>query len=67
MSIERIGNADAGMNIDQYRQASRKQQPEAPAANGADAVYKPSGDEGTTKVNYPPFLPVGDTQGIYKK
>lgn len=57
------------MNVDHHKQAPQKQQqqPKVPEGDNAAVVYKSSIKEDPAKVDYPPFLPVGNTQGIYKK
>lgn len=32
-----------------------------------DATWEVPAKSNATKISYPPFFPVGDTQGIYKK
>ncbi len=63
-----IGKIDLGVNVDRYKQApQRQQQPKAPDSDNAAAVYEPSVKGELTKVSYPPFFPLGNTQGIYEK
>jgi len=62
MSIEKIGNMDPGIAIHQ-RPAGRKLQT---ADIGSDIVVR-NAKADLTRISYPPFLPIGDTQSIYKK
>ncbi len=64
MSIDKIGKVDASVSGNQ-----RPVHREPRVADNADAVvHEPAAKKGDlTKISYPPFLPLGDTQSIYKK
>ena len=65
MSIDRIGSMDTVLN-NKYSQVQHKVQ--KPAANDvAEVIEKGPASADATKISYPPFFPVGDTQSIYKK
>jgi hypothetical protein len=64
MSIDKIGKVDASVSVHQ-----RPVHREPKTADNADVViHEPGATKGDlTKISYPPFLPLGDTQSIYKK
>lgn len=62
MSIEKIGNMDHSINIQRKPAVHRGQKP----ADTSDTVVH-GGGKNLTKVIKPPFLPIGDTQSIYRK
>ncbi|OPY02809.1 MAG: hypothetical protein A4E60_00815 [Syntrophorhabdus sp. PtaB.Bin047] len=64
MSIDKIGKVDASVSVHQ-RQVHR----EPKEADKVEAVVHETGARkgDLTKISYPPFLPLGDTQSIYKK
>lgn len=64
MSIDRIGKVDPNVSVHQ-----RSVHRESKAAGNVDVVVHEPGaqKDDLTKISYPPFLPLGDTQGIYKK
>ncbi len=65
MSIDKIGNMEQNVNIYQKQVAHK---PPGSTDIEKDAVVRDTkkGSE-LTKISYPPFFPLGDTQGIFKK
>jgi len=63
MSVEKIGNVEQGMGVNQKVAAHKVQKP---VVTQQDAVVHDKGKD-LTRISYPPFLPIGDTQSIYKK
>ncbi len=63
MSVEKIGNVEQVMGIHQKGAVHKVQKP---ADTQQDAVVHDTGKD-LTRISYPPFLPIGDTQSIYKK
>jgi hypothetical protein len=62
MSLEKIGNMEHNMNIQRKPVVQREQRPE----DVHDTFVHDTGKD-LTKVSNPPFLPIGDTQSIYRK
>ncbi len=67
MSVDKIGPADTMTHTRGRHEATRNHQ--QPAKTDADTVSlgMNRGAKDFTEVSYPPFFPLGDTQGIYKK
>ena len=66
MSLDKIGKADQNVAI--HHQAVHHREPAAAGKGGDVVVHGPKVPEGDlTQISYPPFLPLGDTQGIYKQ
>ena len=67
MSIDKIGKMDQVAGINQ--QSVHHRQPKAADNDNNDALIREPGAarDDLTKISYPPFLPIGDTQSIYKK
>jgi hypothetical protein len=65
MSIDKIGNMD-NVLISNYSQQHKVHKPTA-NADTSDVIERGPANAETTKISYPPFFPVGDTQSIYKK
>ncbi|HBL24179.1 MAG TPA: hypothetical protein DDZ40_08695 [Deltaproteobacteria bacterium] len=63
MSIEKIGNMGRDVGI---HQKPAVQKPLQSMTMQNDTIVRgPKTD--LTKISYPPFLPIGDTQSIYKR
>ncbi len=65
MPIDKINSMDAVLNAN-HGQAQHKVQNKA-IEDSVDIGEMSSHKNDPTKISYPPFLPVGDTQGIYRK
>jgi len=65
MSIEKIGKMDQVV-VAHPKDTAQKQQ-KAPVEDGDFVVHEPARKDGSTRISYPPFFPLGDTQSIYKK
>ncbi len=63
MSIEIIGNM--GQNVSIHQKPVVHKPPQSMNMQNDTIVRDPKRD--LTKISYPPFLPIGDTQSIYKK
>jgi hypothetical protein len=63
MSIEKIGNM--GQNVSIHQKPAVNKPPQSTNILNDTIVRDPKTD--LTKISYPPFLPIGDTQSIYKK
>ncbi len=67
MSMDKIGKIDQVAGI--HHQPVHHRQQKAADNGKDDAVINETGAarDDLTKISYPPFLPIGDTQSIYKK
>jgi len=63
MSIETIGNM--GQNVSIHKKPAVHKPVLSMNIQNDTIVRDPKTD--LTKISYPPFLPIGDTQGIYRK
>jgi len=63
MSIEKMGNMELSVNVPQKSVAHKGQK----AANAQNDVVVHDAWKDLTRISYPPFLPIGDTQSIYTK
>lgn len=63
MSIEKIGNM--GQNVSIHQKTAVNRPPQSTDVRNDTIVRDPKTD--LTKISYPPFLPIGDTQSIYKR
>ncbi|MDD3845765.1 MAG: hypothetical protein PHC90_05320 [Syntrophorhabdaceae bacterium] len=67
MSVEKIGPADTMTHTQGNHEATRSHQQPAKADADTVSLGMNEGAKDLTKVSYPPFFPLGDTQSIYKK
>ncbi|HOW53389.1 MAG TPA: hypothetical protein PLR60_01945 [Syntrophorhabdaceae bacterium] len=65
MSVDKIGKIDLGAGI--HQQPAHHKQSKTVVKDDQAVVHEVAPKENAAKVSYPPFLPVGDTQSIYKK
>jgi len=63
MSIEKIGNM--GRNVSVHQKPAVHKPLQSMKMQNDTIVLDPKTD--LTKISYPPFLPIGDTQSIYRK
>ena len=63
MSIEKIWNM--GRDVGIHQKLAVHKPPQSMTMQNDAIVRNPKTD--LTKISYPPFLPIGDTQSIYKK
>lgn len=65
MSVDKIGKIDQNIAVN-YSSVHQRRQKEEIAQNDT-VVHDTGGRADLTKIHYPPFFPLGDTQSIYKK
>ncbi len=65
MSLDSIGKIDQGGGV--HQQSVHHKQPKVAERDQAVIQEPTAARNDLTKISYPPFLPIGDTQSIYKK
>lgn len=67
MSIDKIGSSDRASVMNHNQAQAQHKLQKTQIKDSIDATWEVPAKSNATKISYPPFFPVGDTQGIYKK